>query len=71
MCDEASPAARGACLDKDGPFFGLDKVANAKLQGLWFDEQAELEFMQIVLIAYGPVLRLGYDAFRSKESSKK
>lgn len=56
------------CLDKESPFFGLDKVANAKLQSLWFDEEAELEFMQIALIAYDPVLRLGYDRFRSNKA---
>ena len=56
------------CLDKQGPFFGLDKVANARLQSLWFDQQAELEFMQIALIAYGPVVRLGYEKFRSSRT---
>lgn len=50
-------------LDKQGPALGLDKVANDKLQSLWFDEEAEREFMEIALIAYGPVLRLGNAAY--------
>jgi hypothetical protein len=45
-------------INKNGPFLGLDKVANDKLTEAWFDEEAEREFMEIALIIYGPVLRL-------------
>lgn len=58
------------CLDEEGPFIGLDKAVNDVLQSLWFDEQAELEFMQVALLAYGPVLRVGNAKLRSSPCSK-
>jgi hypothetical protein len=57
-------------IDEDGPAIGPDKVINDILQSLWFDEEAELEFMQVALLAYGPVLRVGNAKFRSSPTSK-
>lgn len=57
-------------LDEKGPFVGLDKTINDVLQSLWFDEEAESEFMQVALLAYGPVMRVGDAKYRSSPTSK-
>ena len=46
-------------LDTQGPFISLNKKENDKFSEFWYDEQAEVGFMEIVSQVYGPIHILG------------